>query len=201
MARPTQFNRDEVLWKATLLFWERGYRGVSISELVKATGLLPGSLYASFGNKEGLFVACLEHYSAGADKMRTEFEAAAETPLGVVRSFFREMITQSADEKCRRGCFLVNASLECDDSEETIKRSVRGCMERGETWLRAQLDAARDAGELQSATDTAQLAACLMGSIFGFRVMSRAQEDAAKIESVATTMFESLVGPWQQAAA
>jgi hypothetical protein len=41
-----------------------------------------------------------------------------------------------------------------------------------------------------------QVAACLMGSAFGFRVMSRAQEDAAKIKSVGATMFESLESPW-----
>lgn len=201
MARPIQFNRDEVLWKATLLFWERGYRGVSISDLVKATGLLPGSLYASFGSKEGIFVACLESYGEGADRMRAEFEAKAGSPLGGVRAFFEEMISQSADEGCRRGCFLVNASLECDDSESQIKQSVRGCMERGEAWMKTQLEAAKGAGELRRDTDTAQLAACLMGSAFGFRVMSRAQEDAAKIKLVGAAMYESLVTPWLSQAA
>ncbi len=200
MARPPQFNRSEVLEKATHLFWERGYRGVSISDLVKATGLLPGSIYAGFGNKEGLFVACLEHYSAQGDALRAQFESA-ESPLAVVRNFYTAMSDQAASSDDRRGCFLVNASLECDDSEQSIKSHVRSCMEKGEGWLKDQLDAARRVGELRENTDTARLAACLMGSMFGFRVMSRAQEGSDKIRAVAEASFDSLVSPWQQVAA
>jgi TetR/AcrR family transcriptional repressor of nem operon len=195
MARPPQFDRDEVLWKATLLFWERGYRGVSISDIVQATGLLPGSIYAGFGNKEGLFLACLERYNDGANHMRAEFEQG-KSPMECVRLFFRTMIEQSADEDDRRGCFLVNVSLECNAGETAIKTKVRTCMDQGETWLRMRLDAAKAEGEIKPKTDTARLAACLMGSVFGFRVMSRAQEDAAKIHDVASTMYDSLVSPW-----
>lgn len=200
MARPPKFDREKVLWKATVLFWERGYRSVSINDLVKATGLLPGSLYASFGNKEGLFLACLESYSEVADQMRAEFEKVS-SPLACVRDFFREMVDQSTDVEGRRGCFLVNASLECDESETAIKDKVRSCMDRGEAWLKTQLDEAKTMGELRADTDTAQLAACLMGSVFGFRVMSRAQVGPEKIQIVASTMFDSLISPWQQVAA
>lgn len=200
MARPPQFDRSEVLEKATHLFWERGYRGVSISELVKATGLLPGSLYASFGNKEGMFLACLEHYSAQADSLRAEFESA-ESPLAIVRNFYFAMSEQSAASDERRGCFLVNASLECDESETAIKTQVKSCLKRSEAWLQDQMDAARRVGELREDTDTEQLAGCLMGSVFGLRVMSRAQDEGAKIQSVAAASFDSLVSPWQQVAA
>ncbi|GAB5558810.1 MAG: TetR/AcrR family transcriptional regulator [Synoicihabitans sp.] len=200
MARPPQFDRTEVLEKATQLFWERGYRGVSISDLVKATGLLPGSIYAGFGNKEGLFVACLQHYGARASDMLNAFESAG-SPLGVVRTFFVEMSHAAADEDDRRGCFLVNASLECDASETAIKTQVRHCMDRTETWLQTHLEAAKANGELRQETDVAQLAGCLVGAIFGIRVMSRAQETSAKIESIASATFESLMAPWEQVAA
>ena len=45
------------------LFWEQGYGKTSIGDLVDATGLQPGSLYAAFGNKKGLFLAVIEHYN------------------------------------------------------------------------------------------------------------------------------------------
>ena len=200
MARPPKFDREKVLWKATVLFWERGYRGVSINDLVKATGLLPGSIYAGFGNKEGLFLACLESYSDMADQLRAGFEKVS-SPLACVRDFFHEMVNQSCNVEGGRGCFIVNASLECDESETAIKAKVRSCMDKGEAWLKTQLDEAQNTGELRADTDTAQLAACLMGSVFGFRVMSRAQVGPEKIETVALVMFESLMSPWQQVAA
>jgi TetR/AcrR family transcriptional repressor of nem operon len=199
MARPPQFERSEVLEKATQLFWERGYRGASVSDLVKATGLLPGSIYASFGNKEGLFIACLEHYAAQADGLRSQWESDS-SPLTILRNFFFAIVGMATEGEGGRGCFLVNASLECDESESAIRSKVRDCMAGNEAWIRDQLDAARQVGELSEATNTARLAGCLTGAMFGFRVMSRAQEDPDKIRDVATTTFDSLVTPWQQVA-
>lgn len=199
MARPPQFDRSEILEKSTQLFWERGYRGASVSDLVKATGLLPGSIYASFGNKEGVFIACLEHYSVKLEGNREQFERES-SPLTVLRNFFFAVVEQSAGGDDRRGCFLVNASLECGESETAIKSKVRDCMTQNEAWMRDQLDAARQVGELSEDTDTAKLAGCLTGTMFGFRVMSRAQEDPDKIREVAAATFNSLVTPWQQVA-
>ena len=84
MARPPQFDRSEILEKATQLFWEHGYRGASVSDLVKATGLLPGSIYASFGNKEGVFIACLEYYSVKLEGNREQFERESSPLLSLI---------------------------------------------------------------------------------------------------------------------
>lgn len=200
MARPPQYKCAEVLQKATLLFWEKGYRGVSINDLVKATGLLPGSLYARFGSKEALFIECLEHYEAMADDIR-EKHAAADSPLARVRSLFEAMVDQAGEDTHHRGCFVVNAALECDDGEPKIKKTVRQCMEKGTAWMKQQLDDACAAGELLPDTDTTRMAACLMNAVYGFRVMSRAAETNARVEDIATTTFESLVKPWQSTAA
>ena len=60
MARHAEFNRDDVIHQATYVFWERGYARTSVSDLVDATGLQPGSLYAAFGNKKGLFLEVID---------------------------------------------------------------------------------------------------------------------------------------------
>lgn len=54
MAR-AQFDRDDVIGKSIKLFWKNGYSASSMQQVVKATGLKPGSIYLAFGNKEGLF--------------------------------------------------------------------------------------------------------------------------------------------------
>ena len=62
LARPRSFEKLEVLNRAMKVFWEKGYAGTSISELAEQTGLQPGSLYGTFGDKETLFEKVLEHY-------------------------------------------------------------------------------------------------------------------------------------------
>ena len=59
MGRKRSFDDDAVLARAREVFLEHGYEGTSIDALVKATGLLRGSLYGAFGSKRGMFLAAL----------------------------------------------------------------------------------------------------------------------------------------------
>jgi len=60
--RPRQFDIDQALDKALLLFWRHGYEGTSLSSLTRAMGINVPSLYAAFGNKESLFKKALQRY-------------------------------------------------------------------------------------------------------------------------------------------
>lgn len=55
VGRPREFDRDAALRTAMKLFGKYGYEGVSISELTRAIGIVPTSLYAAFGSKEMLY--------------------------------------------------------------------------------------------------------------------------------------------------
>jgi AcrR family transcriptional regulator len=51
--------------QSAIVFWQKGYDDASITDLVKAMGITPPSLYAAFGNKESLFLRTLQHYAEG----------------------------------------------------------------------------------------------------------------------------------------
>lgn len=68
MARPRAFDERVVLSQARTLFANQGYNGTSIDDLVKATGLLRGSLYKAFGSKRNLFEILLAEVSANFEK-------------------------------------------------------------------------------------------------------------------------------------
>jgi len=55
MARPIQFDRDDVLNKALGLFWSDGYEASSVSRLLNVMRLNRGGLYSSFSDKRTLF--------------------------------------------------------------------------------------------------------------------------------------------------
>ena len=48
------------------VFWSRGYRGTALPDLLRATKLSRGSLYAAFGGKHALFLRALDRYIADA---------------------------------------------------------------------------------------------------------------------------------------
>jgi len=62
MARPTEYDIVKVLDDAMDIFWEKGYEGVSMAQLVEYTGLNRRTMYSLFKDKEGLFKDALENY-------------------------------------------------------------------------------------------------------------------------------------------
>jgi AcrR family transcriptional regulator len=56
-------NRQIILDRAISLFFEKGYDGVGVAEIVQASGITKPTLYYYFGSKEGLLEAALnENY-------------------------------------------------------------------------------------------------------------------------------------------
>ena len=79
MARPREFDEDEVLDRAMHVFWAKGYEGTSMADLLSAMGLTNSSLYKAFGSKENLFRRTMERYHAGPLAFRS-LALAEQTP-------------------------------------------------------------------------------------------------------------------------
>ena len=67
--------RKKALDAAMHLFWEKGYSATSLSDLTEKMGIQRPSLYAAFGDKEGLFEAALRRYTKlHASKVRIKLQ-------------------------------------------------------------------------------------------------------------------------------
>ncbi len=110
MGRPRAFDMDQAIDTAIRLFWEKGYEGTSLSDLTEAMGITPPSFYAAFGNKEGLFRLCLNHYnSSHMAYMGRALKAASVAELaGTILHGTADAVT---DPGMPRGCFGVNNAL------------------------------------------------------------------------------------------
>ena len=98
MAGIKQFDRHEVLDRAMAVFWEHGYEATSIQDLLEATGINRGSLYATFGNKQQLFLAVLDHY---AEKVGTSMLAELKDPdpRRAIARMFSALLRRTSDLK------------------------------------------------------------------------------------------------------
>ena len=63
MARPTEFDREEVLGDAIQVFARHGFAAASTTELLDKMGISRQSLYGAFGDKRRLFLEALKAYS------------------------------------------------------------------------------------------------------------------------------------------
>jgi len=171
MPRPAQFKREDVLEKAMNTFWDQGYFATGISDLLKVTGLNPGSLYGAFKSKENLYLAALDLY---AERSVARIEKALDeedSPLEGIRNYFLHLAKQAAGSEAKRSCLLVNTVLELARMNPQIEQRVNKHFQRIEDLFRRALKRAQANGELSTNKDPKAMAAFLVTSVWGLRVL------------------------------
>lgn len=110
--RPKIFDEQEVISKASQIFWEKGYEAASAEELLKAMGIGKGSFYLFFkGGKKELYEKSLHQFAANLlSRLRKEI-AESENPFEYLKSFFLELSDSKNSDKAK-GCFMGNALVE-----------------------------------------------------------------------------------------
>lgn len=192
MARPAQFERDDVLDRAMHAFWDHGYYATSMASLVDATQLNPGSIYAAFKSKEGLFLAALDHYGqcsiAGIRRTLDE----ADTPLNGIRAVVRQAAVAATQPGATRSCLLVNTALEVARRNPDVRVSVKHHLDVIETLLREALEDAQESGELVPDQEPHALATFLMTNLWGLRVLGSMESDLERARSVVNQIMRLL---------
>lgn len=183
MARPIEFNRTLVLDRATRAFWNKGYCATSMANLVTETKLKPGSLYAAFSSKEGLFLATLDHYGLRNVETIRRTLTDPKSPLEGVRTFLRQLATDAATD-VDHSCFLVNSALEVARHNAEIRERVKVHLDAVRGLFRDALADARDQGELPLSKDPETLATLIMANIFGIRVLLAAGSEPQEIQGI-----------------
>lgn len=192
MARPTEFEREHVLEKAMQAFWDRGYGATSMADLVEVTELQPGSLYAAFKSKQGLFLAALDYYGECSLAKIEKALAGASSPLEGIRSHFRQLVKDAADPKATRSCFLVNTVLELARQNDAVQKRVNRHLGAIEALFRRTLEAAQANGELSRDKDPKALAAFLMTNIWGLRVLGGTAATPARTKAIVSQLLRIL---------
>lgn len=183
MGRPRAFDRDEALDRATTVFWEHGYEGASLAELTAAMGINPPSLYAAFGNKEGLFRAVLDRYAAAnADLM--EQALAAPTSREVVCRYLRGWLDGISAPSKPAGCLVIQSGLTCGKGGESVAEVLTERRKDPECRLKARFEQARDAGDLPPGFDPETLARYITAVQQGLCIQAAGGADRRALEQV-----------------
>ncbi|WP_280466071.1 TetR/AcrR family transcriptional regulator, partial [Nocardia brasiliensis] len=125
MPRPRQFDEERVLSAVQAAFWDNGYAGTSLEDLLAASGLGKGSLYGAFGDKKSLFLRVLRMYDEANDQMLRSWLEQAERGLDVVRSFVTGPVRDPSGEHARRGLLLAHTAKELAASGPQVGPEAR----------------------------------------------------------------------------
>ncbi|MFJ6656581.1 TetR/AcrR family transcriptional regulator [Streptomyces sp. NPDC091377] len=191
MARTRAFDTEAAVRKAMELFWSRGYEATSVRDLTRHLGLGQGSLYAAFGDKDGLYRAALEYYrsSLAADAL-SSLEQGTDA-RAVIRAMLVERIRIAVGEG-GRGCLAVNAVCERLPEDAATRRTVRDMQDASRNALAEVLGAAAARGEITTRHDPYTLAGFLVTFLNGLLVSSKITPDAPGLEPLVEVALTAL---------
>lgn len=191
MARPRKFDREHALQQAVHLFWQNGYHATSMKQLETTLDMRPGSLYATFGNKDGLFREALDTY---AGRMSESLSGALSQGPSVMAGLFRYLRSMAGrlaeDQAPSKACLMVKTLLEVSDGE--LREQVNARLASVEALLTTALTNAQDHGELPATTDPRRLARLVQAQIMGLRTQAQRHLPNDQIQALADDMIVAL---------
>jgi AcrR family transcriptional regulator len=190
IGRPRAFDMDQALDRALDVFWRKGYEGATLCDLTAAMGINPPSLYAAFGNKEGLFRKALDRYG----EMRTAYWAEAleaPTARGVAEALLRGSAKFLTDPCHPKGCLAVQGALASGADAECIRNELETRRAGSLARIRDRLKRAKKDGDLPADADPAGLARYLATVIEGMAVQAAGGASRKELERVAETALRA----------
>jgi AcrR family transcriptional regulator len=122
---------------ATLIFWEKGYRGASLDDLTEAMKINRPSLYSAFGDKEQLFLSVIDHYRSTYIVPHVVALLKAGNLKDGLREFFKSIgdVVSSSNNRLPPGCLIAcMLSEECCESEVIRNKLAESIKNADETF-------------------------------------------------------------------
>lgn len=192
MARQRTVPRDDVLQRATRVFWRRGYEATSVQDLVEATGANRAGLYGDFTDKRGLFLSALDHYAESfVGRALAGLERDGAT-VADIRGYFEALIDLSVRRGLpSEGCLMANSMTEVAPQDDEVRARVRAHVDRQRRAFRRALANSNEAGRLTPGVDVDAFAHLLAVATQGLWAYSRICTDGAELHG----FVDSLLAP------
>ncbi|AWL96197.1 TetR/AcrR family transcriptional regulator [Bradyrhizobium ottawaense] len=191
--RPRSFDVDAAVESAMGVFWSRGYHATALPDLLRATKLSRGSLYAAFGDKHSLFLRALDRYIADAlARMDIEFDSRKD-PVEGLRTYLAGYVERTSGMNGRRGCLLVATAMELAGQDAEVARRVASFFKAMEARVADALSRAQAAGKLGDRVEPASAARILVCFVEGLRVVGKTAPARTTSEATVVALLDRFV--------
>lgn len=187
--KPAPSTRDRLIDSARFLFWERGYAGTSMAELLAHAEVNSGSFYHFFDSKEALLRAVLEQYIELLRPMVVDpaFNSAGK-PLERIFAILAGYRQRILSTNCTFGCPLGRLALEIDPenapAHALIAKNFQG-------WIEAVRECLVEMkASLPPSTDINALATFVLVTMEGGVMLSRSYRTVAPYDSAVAQLRE-----------
>ena len=154
MARNVEFDRELAVSKAKDVFWEKGYNCTSMQDLVDAMQINRSSLYNTIGDKQQLFLECIDSYAKDIVRDATEKAEKASSPLQALTSIIRDKAAWVIDSE--RGCLGMKTIFEKAPNDDHVRKILMRSNDVYNDLISGLIQKAMDAGEIDPAEDRSE---------------------------------------------
>ncbi len=185
MPRHKEFDREEVVLKAMMVFWNKGYEASSMQDLVDRMKINRFSLYETFKSKHELFLEALQaYYENVAIPFFHRLKDSTEG-LKAIESILMELVSGIKSGQSSNGCLMCNTIAELGarkDKRTTIileksLKAIEGCFYEA-------LSRARQLGEISKSVNASEYAKVLVGYTTGLLIVAKVFSEKEMRKSV-----------------
>lgn len=188
MARPREFDIDQAIDDAMRVFWEKGYQGANLPDLLAGMGIARGSFYKAFGSKKALFLRALDRYAAAYIAPAVAMLSSRSRPgIERIRMLFDGGLQRVRDGDFK-GCLLCNSAAAANLRDEDIRQRVHAQLEElcgGFAAALADHYGANPASVVEKARE-------LTMDYVGLRILARGAVGRAMLEDAVASRLQAL---------
>ena len=172
--------KTKIMKIAETLFWQDGYVGASINDIVAAAGLSKGGFFYHYENKNAITTQVLENYFAEQilnplDRHLSRAENAAAIKVALM-GWLEETFGAYALKEFRGGCMLGNFALEVADQDEELRDLMKTMFLSWENRLVSSLRTVAAEGKLLM--EARQFARLLISMYQGITMTCKVHRDS-----------------------
>ncbi len=189
--RPRTFDKDVALTKAMHVFWEKGFEGTTMTDLVQAIGIKAPSLYAAFGNKDALFSAVVSHYLPIVTNGQLAALNNTNNIADAVENALAECVQLFTSKDNPQSCLIMTAAINTAPEHSEHVSELQTLRKGYQAAWTARFEKAKVEHQLKADADAAALAEYFTTVILGMAL--RAKDNATQTELSKTAAFSSQV--------
>jgi len=189
MPRRKEFDREEVLNKAMMVFRDKGYEATSMQDLVTRMEINRFSLYETFKSKHDLFVEALQAYYENVAIPFFNRLKDSKEGLKVIESILMELVSRTKSGQSSNGCLLCNTIAELGaKQDERMTTILERYLKTLEGYFHAALLRAKELGEISKSADAREHAKVLVGYSTGLLSLAKVLSEKEMRKSVKATI-------------
>jgi AcrR family transcriptional regulator len=199
MGRQRTFNEVDVLSAVEKSFWSKGYASTSLDDIMVASGLGKGSIYAAFGDKYKIFRRVFDRYCETVElATATALAGPDESALQRLTDMLMRAAARAKDNEAQLACFLAKTTAELAQHDAGVAARSRQAFEQIARNIIGCIEQAQRAGDIDPAADSTRLGHHTLVTLRGIEALVEAGVSNDVLVEAASVSIDTLQsGSWR----